>query len=76
MASSASAIAAADENRPAGSGASALRVMAARSGGTLARMSDGSGTGPDSRAIPTAAALSPSYGRIPVSISYRTMPSE
>ena len=45
-------MAAADAKRAAGSGASALRVIAARSGGTLARTSDGiRDAGPDSRAI-------------------------
>src|SRR3954454_12245838 len=72
----ASAIADADANRSIGSGASALRVIAARSGGTEVRTSAGSGTGPLRRARATLAALSPSHGRTPVSISYITMPSE
>src|SRR3954467_6440856 len=70
------AIADADANRSIGSGASALRVIAARSGGTEVRTSAGSGTGPLRRARATLAALSPSHGRTPVSISYITMPSE
>ena len=74
-ASSASAIAAAEAKRSIGSGARALRVIAARSGGIDGRTRAGSGTGPLRRASATAAALSPSHGRVPVSISYRTMPS-
>ena len=49
--------------------------MASRAGGMPARTADGDGTEPDSRAIAIEAALSPSNGRRPVSISYRTMPS-
>src|SRR6185312_12898901 len=71
----ASAIAEADSKRSIGSGASALRVIAARSGGTEGRASAGSGTGPLRRASATLAALSPSHGRTPVSISYITIPS-
>src|SRR5687767_11409206 len=67
--SRASAIEAADSNRSIGLDASALRVIAARSGGSDGRTSTGSGTGPDSRASATLAALSPSHGRLPVSIS-------
>ena len=43
---------------------------------TDGRIVRGSGVGPLSRAIATAAALSPSQGRCPVSISKSTMPSE
>ena len=64
----------AEAHRSRGSSASARRVMAARSGGTDGRTAIGSGTGPDRRASATLAALSPSHGRDPVSISYRTMP--
>src|SRR5580765_6255977 len=74
VASRASAIAVADGQRSFGSSASALRVIAARSGGTDGRTVAGSGIGPDRRARATDAALSPSQGRTPVSISYRTMP--
>src|SRR6188508_3397581 len=73
VASSASAMADADGQRSFGSSASALRVIEARSGGTDGRTVAGSGIGPDSRARATDAALSPSHGRTPVSISYRTM---
>ncbi len=73
--SRASAIAPADANRSDGIGASALRVIAAMSGGNEGRASAGSGTGPVSRPRATDAALSPSHGRRPVSISNSTMPS-
>ena len=64
----------ADAQRSFGSRASARRVISARSAGTDGRTAIGSGIGPDSRASATEAALSPSHGRVPVSISYRTMP--
>ena len=67
-------MAAAEGHRSFGSSASALRVIEARSGGTDGRTVAGSGMGPLSRARATDAALSPSHGRTPVSISYRTMP--
>ena len=65
---------AADGQRSFGSRAIARRVMAARSAGTDGRTVVGSGIGPVSRARATEAALSPSNGRTPVSISYSTMP--
>ena len=74
VASRASAMTAADAQRSFGSRASAWRVISASSGGTDGRTAVGSGIGPDSRASATEAALSPSHGRVPVSISYRTMP--
>src|SRR5258705_8599320 len=75
-ASSAAAIEDADDHRSAGSVASALRSMATRSAGIPDRNDDGSGAGPARRAIATAAALSASHGRWPVSSSNRTLPSE
>src|SRR5258708_28022361 len=75
-ASRAAAIDDADDQRTAGSVASALRSIARRSGGIPDRMADGSGGGPARRAIATAAAESASHGRRPVNSSYRTMPSE
>ena len=74
--SSASANEAAELQRFAGSSASARWTIAASSSGTDGRTVRGSGVGPLSRAIATAAALSPSQGRCPVSISKSTMPSE
>src|SRR6185436_18465306 len=75
-ASRAAAMDDADVHRSAGSVASALRSIATRSGGMPERTDEGSGGGPARRAIATAAALSASHGRCPVSSSYRTMPSE
>src|SRR4029450_11385789 len=72
----ASGVAGGDAKRSTGRGASALRVIAARSGGTDGRTAIGSGTGPLRRASATPAALSPSHGRVPVSISKSTSPSE
>src|SRR4051812_2685030 len=72
--SRASAMTDAEAQRSFGSRASARRTIEARSGGTDGRTTIGSGIGPDSRASATDAALSPSHGREPTSISYRTMP--
>src|SRR2546422_1029414 len=65
-ASRAAAIDDADDQRSAGSVASAFRSIATRSDGIPDRAADGSGGGPASRAIATAAALSASQGRWPV----------
>ena len=62
-ASRASAIAAADANRSAGSAGERLARDGGESGGIDPRTSAGSGTGPVSRARATDAALSPSHGR-------------
>src|SRR4051812_29950073 len=72
--SRASAITDADAQRSLASSASARRTIDARSGGTDGRTTIGSGIGPDRRASATEAALSPSHGRDPTSISYRTIP--
>ncbi len=67
--SRASAIAFALTKRAAGSGLSARRSIASRTGGTFGRTAETSGGGAEMRAIATAAALSPSQGRRPESSS-------
>ena len=67
--SRASAMAAAVGNRSPGSSAMARRTIASRAGGMPARTSAISGGRAARRAIAIAAALSPSNGRRPVSIS-------
>jgi hypothetical protein len=67
--SSASANDDAELQRFAGSRASARWSIAASSSGIVGRTVRGSGVGPLNRASATDAALSPSHGRCPVSIS-------
>ena len=74
--SSALAIAAADAYRALGSRAIARCTIWSSGCGTPARSADGRGGGVVSRAIAIAAAPSPPNGRVPVSASNRTMPSE
>ena len=59
----------ADGKRSSGAWARAVWTTALSAGGIDGRTAEGSGTGPLSRASATAAAVSPSQGRVPTSIS-------